>query len=196
MASSIVALELPAGAVTEAQVKAQFAAMENAEQSTLVYSGMVQSWSNQLQSDLRSEASAVSAKNKSNEAKYASAIETDSNNASGYLNAAHGWLNSASYELGLIKSEMSTNAYAKIDYPSSQTLENESIVAYDVAQEVFAADSSLPSGGDGLWGLFCAGTAIIGLTGAPESVGLSEAAAAAVQYAARLIGVGCALSAL
>jgi hypothetical protein len=186
----------PTGAaLTQAQVAAQYSALQNAVQSTQAYEGIVVSWSDGLTSDLQSEASAVSSGNKANEKSYASAIVNDSAIVSNDLSATLGWMNSVTYEYQLLRSEESTSIYAREEFPSATTLDDEAILAYNEAESYAAAASSLPSGGS-IWGLVCLGIAILAVPGAIDTAGLSEVAAESVQWALGVSGVSCALSAV
>ncbi len=187
---------VPAGAVTESQVHAQFAALQNAVQSTQAYAGITDSEASALQSALQGESSAVANRNSSQESTYASDIANDSPTTYNDLQSTLAWMNSTTYEYQLLVSEESSSQYARGEFPEATVLDNEALAAYGGAKSYVAAASSLPSGGNGLFGLLCATIAIIGYAGAPDSAGLSEAAAQALQSAIQLTGVGCAIAAL
>jgi hypothetical protein len=176
---------------------AQYSTLQNAVPSTQAYESIVVSWSDQLTSDLQSEATAVSNNNQSAVSTYANAILNDSNNVSNYLTADLGWMNSVTYEYRLLQSEEPTSNYAKAEFPESTTLDNEALLAYGTAEAYSAAASQLPGSGTSLlWGLTCLGAAIIGVAGGPVTEALDLSVAEAIAAAAGYVGVGCGLEAL
>jgi hypothetical protein len=200
LASTIVITALPAGAVTQSQVAAQFATLQNAVQSTQAYSSITGGWSGQEQSDLQSEANAIRSGNQSSERNYASAINNDSANVSNAMTGTLGWMNSVRYEYNLLKSEESSSVpgyqYARAEFPAATTLDNEALLAYGVAQSYFASQASLPPSGSGLWGLICLGTFVIGTVGAFYTGGLDAPAAESISRVIAALGVGCRLTGL
>ena len=195
LTSSIVVAAIPAGAVTQSQVASQFAALQNAVQSTQAYSSMTGSASSSEQSDLVSENNAISSGNQASARSYASSINNDSANVSNSLAGTLGWMNSVTYEYQLLQSEESSSVpgyeYARAEFPEATTLDSEALLAYNVAHSYFASQGSLPPSGSGLWGLACLGISVIGLAGAYYPGGLDMEPALSIEKAIGWAGVGC-----
>ena len=194
LASTIVVTALPAGAVTQSQVTAQLAALQNAVQSTQAYSGITASWSSSEQSALSSEVNAIRARNRPNETSFASAINNDANNTSNALSGTLGWMNSVAYEYQLLKSEAAGGTgylYARAVMPTATNGDNAALLAYNEAEGYFAGQNTLPSSNLGAWGLACLGIDVIATVGAFYTGGLDATAATAVAKGLALAGASC-----
>jgi len=195
LASAIVVTAIPAGAVTQAQVTAQYASLSNAVQSTEAYAGITENWLSSEQSDVQSEVTALQSGNTPNARTYANSVDADANNVSNYLSSTLGWMNSAQYEYQLLCSEAwGTGAgylYARAEMPEAKVIYDDAMLAYNQAEGAAASASSLPQSNLGAWGLVCLGVTVIGTAGAFFAGGLSGAAAVTVSRAIALSGVGC-----